>query len=56
MTVRDNIAGSGTGDLAVLVADSGGPVPAGPVGGLTATVSAPSSRATMLTLVLAAGT
>lgn len=55
VSVRDSLAGRGTGDLAVLVADSGGSVPAGQVGGLTATVSAPSSRATMLTLVLAAG-
>jgi PKD repeat protein len=52
---RSNLAGAGTGDVATLVADSGGPVPAGRVGGLTATVSASSGRSTMLTVVLAPG-
>jgi len=56
VSVRNSVAGSGSGDVAVLVADSGGPVAPGQVGGLTATVSATSARATMLTLVLAAGT
>ncbi|MGY2002145.1 PKD domain-containing protein [Blastococcus sp. SYSU DS1024] len=52
VTERSNIAGVGSGDIATLVADSGGPVAAGPVGGLTATVPTPSNRATMITLVL----
>ncbi|TQN37551.1 PKD domain-containing protein [Blastococcus colisei] len=51
---RSNIAGAGNGDVATLVADSGAPVPAGQVGGLTATVATASSRATTLTVVLAA--
>ncbi|WP_347059410.1 PKD domain-containing protein [Blastococcus sp. HT6-30] len=55
VTERSNIAGVGSGDIATLLTDSGGPVPAGPVGGLTATVPTPSNRATMLTLVLAQG-
>ena len=55
VTERSNLAGSGTGDVATLVADNG-PVPAGRVGGLTATVPVASSRATMLTVVLAPGT
>ncbi|MGY1825712.1 MULTISPECIES: PKD domain-containing protein [unclassified Blastococcus] len=54
LSERSNIAGAGNGDVATLVADSGAPVGGGPVGGLTATVSAPSSRAVMLTVVLAA--
>jgi hypothetical protein len=49
---RSNLAGVGNGDVATLVADSGAPVPAGQVGGLTATVPTPSSRSTMLTVVL----
>jgi hypothetical protein len=55
VTARSNIAGIGTGDIATLVADSGGPVTGGPVGGLTASVPTPSNRATMLTVVLGAG-
>ena len=51
-TERSNVAGIGSGDVATLVADSGGPVAAGPVGGLTATVPTASSRATTLTVVL----
>jgi len=54
-TERSNVAGIGTGDIATLVVDSGGPVAGGTVGGLTATVPTPSNRATMLTVVLAAG-
>ena len=49
---RTNLAGTGTGDVATLVTDSGQPVPAGTVGGQTATTSAAVSRATMLTVVL----
>ncbi len=51
-TERSNVAGIGSGDIATLVADSGGPVSGGTVGGLTATVPTPSNRATMLTVVL----
>lgn len=53
--VRTSTNGTGSGDLAVLIADSG-PVPAGSVGGFTATVNAASSRATMLTIVIRPGT
>lgn len=49
---RSNLAGTGNGDVATLVADSGNPVPAGTVGGQTATVDAAGSRATTLTVVL----
>lgn len=56
VSVRTTINGGGTGDLAVLFADGGTPVPAGQVGGLTATVGAASARATMLTLLLAPAT
>ena len=52
---RSNVAGVGNGDIATLVADSGGPVAGGTVGGLTATVPTPSNRATMFTIVLAEG-
>jgi len=55
VSVRTSILGAGNGDIATLVVDGGAPVAAGPVGGLTATVNAPSARSTMLTLVLAAG-
>ncbi|SDX86564.1 PKD domain-containing protein [Modestobacter sp. DSM 44400] len=54
VTTRAALAGVGTGDVATLIADGGAPVPAGLVGGLTATVGAVSNRATMLTIVLAA--
>lgn len=50
---RSNLAATGNGDVATLVADSGGPVAGGIVGGLTATVPTPSSRSTVLTVVLA---
>jgi hypothetical protein len=46
------VAGAGNGDLATLLADSGAAVPAGVVGGLTATVPTPSSRAVTLTVLL----
>jgi PKD repeat protein len=55
VTTRAALDGLGTGDVATLVADGGSPVPAGTVGGLTATVGAASNRATMLTIVLAPG-
>jgi hypothetical protein len=50
---RSNLAGVGTGDMATLVTDSGGPVPTGTAGGHTATVPAASNRATVFTVVLA---
>jgi hypothetical protein len=54
VTVRSNLAGVGNGDVAGLVADSGGPVPAGTVGGLTASVAPTvSNRGTMFTIILA---
>lgn len=53
ITERSNLAGIGTGDIATLLVDSGAAVPGGEVGGLTATVSASSTRATTLTVVLA---
>jgi hypothetical protein len=52
-TTRSNLAGVGTGDVATLVGDSGAGKPAGAVPGLTATVSASSAKATMLSIVLA---
>jgi hypothetical protein len=51
---RSNIGGVGNGDIASLVADSGGPVGAGPAGGLTATVPTASNRAATFTIVLTA--
>ena len=51
---RSALAGVGSGDVATLVADGGAAVPAGRVGGVTATVPTASNRATMLTVVLAA--
>ena len=41
LSERSNLAGIGTGDVATLVADSGAGLPAGQVGGLTATVVMP---------------
>jgi hypothetical protein len=52
---RSNVAGIGSGDIATLVADSGGPVAGGDVGGLTATVPTASNRVTLFTIVLATG-
>jgi hypothetical protein len=54
VTVRNNQAGVGTGDVATLVADNG-PVAAGAVPSRTATVPTASTRATTLTIVLAPG-
>jgi hypothetical protein len=51
VTVRSNLAGVGSGDVATLVADNG---PAsGAVGNLTATVPTASTRAATFTIVLA---
>jgi PKD repeat protein len=52
VTTRSSLAGTGSGDIATLVVDSGAPLPAGTVGGLTATVPTASNRATMLTIVV----
>ncbi len=54
VTVRNNQAGVGAGDVATLVADNG-PVAGGAVGNLTATVPTASTRATTFTIVLAPG-
>ena len=54
VVVRDSRAGLGNGDIAALLADSGAPV-SGSVGGLTATVPTASGRASVLSIVLAAG-
>jgi hypothetical protein len=52
VVVRDNQAGAGSGDPATLLGDSGIGLPAGTVGGLTATVPTASNRATAFTVVL----
>lgn len=52
VTVRDTAVGSGTGRYGFLLADSGGGVPAGSYGGLTATTDATSGKATMWTVAL----
>lgn len=54
--VRSNLAAGGlSSEISTLVADGGAPVAAtGTVAGLTATVSAASAKATMLTIVVAA--
>ncbi|TWD84439.1 PKD domain-containing protein [Kribbella amoyensis] len=53
-TSRDVQIGSGSGRISSLLADSGGPVPTGTAGGLTALTDA-ASRAVMISLVLPAG-
>ncbi|HVX43996.1 MAG TPA: PKD domain-containing protein [Mycobacteriales bacterium] len=52
VTARDTSYGSGSGRINALVADSAGPVSASSYGGITAGVTAQSSRATMWTLIL----
>jgi hypothetical protein len=58
MTAPDGVtsraAGSGnkTGRVVHLAADSGGPVPVGAYGGLTATAGVANNHATMWTIVL----
>ena len=52
---RSDLSAPGTGAVATMLADSNGPVPAGTVAGLTATVPTSSNRATMFTIVLTAG-
>lgn len=54
VTSRGASYGGGSGRVTSLLADSGVLVPAGPAGRLTATTDAPSSRAVMGTLTLAA--
>jgi hypothetical protein len=44
--------GSGTGRVSAVLADSGGGLPAGPAGGLTASTNAPSGRAISWSLAL----
>ena len=51
-TARSNLPGKGSGDMATLLGDSGMGLPAGTVGGLTATVPTVSNRATVFTVVL----
>jgi hypothetical protein len=50
---RDSAFGTGGGRYCGLLADSGGPVPAGSYGGLVATTNAASSHAAMWTVALA---
>ena len=52
---RQQSIGSGGGRVTSLAADSGGPVSAGTVGGLTATADSSNGKATMWTVVLAPG-
>lgn len=52
VTPRDAAANSGTGRIASLLADSGGPVPAGEQGGVAATSDASTTKATTWTVVL----
>jgi hypothetical protein len=46
---------AGGGRISVLLADSGGSVPAAPYGGLTATANSSSGRAVMWTIALVRG-
>jgi PKD repeat protein len=52
-TVRSADNGTGSGRINSLVTDSGGPVPAGPAGGVTATTDQPASASTAWTIILA---
>jgi hypothetical protein len=52
--VRSTALGTGSGQIDSLATDSGGPVPAGPYGGLVAGLNSSAGSATMVTLVLAA--
>jgi PKD repeat protein len=51
--VRHVAAGTGAGHISELLADSGGAVPIGPAGGLTATTNAPQANAAMASVLLA---
>jgi hypothetical protein len=52
VTGRQASCGTGTGHVCSVLADSGGPVPAGTYGGLTAVADSASASATMWTLLL----
>ena len=54
VTSRDTVAGTGAGRYSSLVVDSGGPVPAGAYGPLTATANSTSSSAHAWTITLPA--
>ncbi|MEP7089801.1 MAG: PKD domain-containing protein [Nocardioidaceae bacterium] len=49
---RTQSFGTSSGHVSALLADSGGPVPAGPAGGLTATANSASSRGASVSIVL----
>lgn len=51
-TARQSTCTTGSGRICSVLADSGGPVAAGPAGGLTATADAGSGSATMWTVLL----
>lgn len=51
-TVRSADNGSGSGRINSLITDAGGPVPAGPVGGVTATTDQTASAWTAWTIIL----
>jgi hypothetical protein len=53
VVTRFTSAGTGEGHVSELLADSGGPVPVGTVGGLTARADSPERNAQMVTIVLA---
>jgi Malectin domain/PKD domain len=55
-TVRSTANGSGSGRINSFVSDGGGPVPAGPAGGLTATTDQAGASFSTWTIVLAAAT
>jgi PKD repeat protein len=52
VTTRDTTTDTGTGSYGFVTADSGGPVPAGPYGGLTATTNAASEKGVNWTIDL----
>jgi PKD repeat protein len=52
-TVRGTTIGTGAGRVTSLLTDGNAPAAAGTVGGLAASTNAPSTKATMLTIVLA---
>ncbi len=52
VSVRHQFAGTGAGHVAELLADTGGPVAGGPVGGQQATVAAPVANAVGITVLL----
>ena len=55
LAVRSSSAGTGTAHTSAVAADSGGPVPAGATGGVTATASSAGTGATTMTLLLTPG-